>query len=306
MTAFLVRRLLASLLVLWGVSLLTFSLIYVVPGNPALAIAGDRAPQELLARIRQDLGLNDPLPVQYARYLGKLLHGDLGDSYVFRTPVATALVERFPVTLRLAVLAIVLRVLTGASLGLAAGLNRGKVLDRALMVGALVALSSPPFWLGLLLLYVFAYQLGWLPLGGHETWQHTVLPALTLTAGGAAWYGRVLRSNVLEVLTSDYVRTARAKGLGQPAVVWRHVARNALGPLLTMTGTDFGHFLGGVVVVETVFGWPGIGRLAWEAVQNLDGPMIMGTVLFGAVFVVLANLVVDVLYTLVDPRVSVQ
>jgi peptide/nickel transport system permease protein len=303
MTAFVVRRLLASVLVLWGVSLLTFALIYVVPGNPALAIAGDRAPQELLARIRQDLGLNDPLPVQYARYAGKLLHGDLGDSYVFRTPVATALAERFPVTLRLALLAIVLRVLAGASLGLLAGLKRGKLLDRTLMLGAVVALSSPPFWLGLLLLYVFAYQLGWLPLGGHETWQHTILPALTLTASGAGWYGRVFRSNVLEVLTSDYVRTARAKGLAETAVVWRHVARNALGPLLSMTGTDFGHFLGGVVVVETVFGWPGIGRLAWEAVQNLDGPMIMGTVLFGAVFVVLGNLAVDVLYSLVDPRV---
>jgi peptide/nickel transport system permease protein len=305
MTRFLVRRLLASLLVLWGVSLVTFALIYVVPGNPALAIAGDRAPQELLARIRQDLGLDDPLPVQYARYLGNLLHGDLGTSYVFRTPVATALAERFPVTLRLAVLAIGLRVLAGGGVGLLAALNRGKVLDRALMLGALVGLSSPPFWLGLLLLYVFGYQLAWLPLGGHETWQHAILPAVTLMASGAAWYGRVFRSNVLEVLSSDHVRTARAKGLAEQAVVWRHVARNAAGPLLTMTGTDFGHFLGGVVVVETVFGWPGVGRLAWEAVQNLDGPMIMGTVLFGAVFVVLGNLVVDVLYSVLDPRMTV-
>jgi peptide/nickel transport system permease protein len=304
-TTFLVRRLLVSVLVLWGVSVLTFSLIYVVPGNPALAIAGERAPQELLARIRQDLGLNDPLPVQYARYLDRLLHGDLGDSYVFRTPVAKALTERFPVTLRLALVAIALRLMAGAAVGLAAALNRGRVADRVLMGTAVVALSSPPFWLGLMLLYVFAYKLGWLPLGGHETWQHTILPALTLTASGAAWYGRVFRSNVLEVLGSDYVRTARAKGLAPPAVVLRHVARNACGPLLTMTGTDFGHFLGGVVVVETVFGWPGIGRLAWEAVQNLDGPMIMGTVLFGAVFVVLGNLVVDVLYTVVDPRVRV-
>jgi peptide/nickel transport system permease protein len=305
-TAFLIRRLLVSVLVLWGVSILTFSLIYVVPGNAALAIAGERAPQELLVRIRQDLGLNDPLPVQYAHYLGRLLHGDLGDSYVFRTPVARALVERFPVTLRLALVAIALRLAAGAGVGLAAALNRGRLFDRALMGAAVVALSSPPFWLGLMLLYVFAYKLGWLPLGGHEGWQHTILPALTLTASGAAWYGRVFRSNVLEVLTSDYVRTARAKGLAPWSVVLRHVARNACGPLLTMTGTDLGHFLGGVVVVETVFGWPGIGRLAWEAVQNLDGPIIMGTVLFGAVFVVLGNLLVDVLYTLIDPRIRVS
>jgi peptide/nickel transport system permease protein len=301
---FLLRRLAVSAVVLWGVSLLTFSLVYVVPGNPALAIAGDRAPQALLEQIRRDLGLQDPLLVQYARYLSRLVRGDLGDSYVFRTPVGPAIAERLPVTFRLALVAIVFRVLAGAAVGLASALNRGGPIDRALMGVALVGLSSPHFWLGLMLLYVFAYKLDWLPLGGHESWQHTVLPALTLTFSGAAWYGRVFRSSLLDVLNSDYVRTARAKGLAPSAVVARHVARNALGPLLTMTGTDLGHFLGGVVVVETVFGWPGVGKLAWDAVRNLDGPLIMGTVLVGAVFVVVANLVVDIVYRLLDPRVT--
>ncbi len=304
MIAFLVRRCLLIVLILWGVSLLTFSLIYVVPGNPALAIAGDRAPQELLDRIRHDLGLNDPLLVQYGRYLGNLLRGDLGESYVYHVQVAKALLERVPATFRLAIVAIAFRLLAGVAVGCASALDRGGLADRTLMVLALVGLSSPHFWLGLMLLYLFAYKLGWLPLGGHESLAHTLLPALTLTASGAAWYGRIFRSSLLEVLNSDYVRTARAKGLTEGIVLVRHVARNALGPLLSLTGTDFGHFLGGIVVVETVFGWPGIGRLAWEAVRNLDGPMIMGTVLFGAVFVVAANLLVDLSYKLVDPRVS--
>lgn len=303
-TAFLVRRLLLSALVLWGVATLVFCMIYVVPGNPALAIAGDRAPQELMERIVQDLGLNDPLPVQYVRYMGKLLRGDLGESYVYRTPVASAILERLPATFQLALVAIVLRVLAGLAVGFASALNRGGFVDRAFMFAAVLGLSAPNFWLGLVLLYVFAYLLGWFPLGGHDTWWHTVLPALTLASSGAAWYGRVLRSSLLEVMASDYVRTAHAKGLSERAVVVRHVARNAVGPLLSMIGMDFGAFLGGIVVIEVVFGWPGIGRLAWEAVQNLDGPMIMGTVLIGAVFIVLTNLLVDIVYRLVDPRTT--
>jgi peptide/nickel transport system permease protein len=302
--AFLVRRLLLSALVLWGVATLVFAMIYVVPGNPALAIAGDRASEELMERIRQELGLNDPLPVQYGRYMGKLLQGDLGDSYVYRTPVTTAVLERLPSTFQLAVVAIVLRVLAGLAVGFGSALNRGGVIDRGFMFAAVLGLSAPSFWLGLILLYVLAYKLNWFPLGGHETWWHTVLPALTLACSGAAWYGRVLRSSVLEVMASDYVRTARAKGLSERSVVVPHVARNAVGPLLSMIGMDFGAFLGGIVVIETVFGWPGIGRLAWEAVRNLDGPMIMGTVLIGAVFIVLTNLIVDIAYRLVDPRVT--
>lgn len=302
--AFLIRRLLLSALVLWGVATLVFCMIYIVPGNPALAIAGDRASEELMERIRQDLGLNDPLPVQYFRFMGKLLQGDLGDSYVFRTPVATAVLERLPATFQLALVAIVLRVLAGLAVGFASALNRGGLIDRGFMFAAVLGLSAPNFWLGLVLIYVLAYKLGWFPLGGHETWWHTVLPALTLASSGAAWYGRVFRSSVLEAMASDYVRTARAKGLSERSVVGRHVTRNAIGPLLSMIGMDFGAFLGGIVVIETVFGWPGIGRLAWEAVRNLDGPMIMGTVLIGAVFIVLANLVVDIVYRLVDPRAT--
>ena len=303
---FLIRRILLGILVLWGVATLVFGMIYVVPGNPALAIAGDRASEELMERIRQDLGLNDPLPMQYVRYMGNLMRGDLGDSYVFRTPVTTAVLERLPATFQLALAAIVLRVLAGLAVGFASALNRGGLIDRGFMVTAVLGLSAPNFWLGLVLLYVFAYQLNWFPLGGHDTWWHTVLPAVTLACSGAAWYGRVLRSSLLEVMASDYVRTARAKGLSERSVVAPHVAQNAVGPLLSMIGMDFGAFLGGIVVIETVFGWPGIGRLAWEAVRNLDGPMIMGTVLIGAVFIVLTNLLVDIAYRLVDPRVTFE
>jgi peptide/nickel transport system permease protein len=305
-TTFLIRRILLGVLVLWGVATLVFAMIYVVPGNPALAIAGDRASEELMERIRQDLGLNDPLPVQYVRYMGNLLRGDLGDSYVFRTPVTTAVLERLPATFQLALAAIALRVLAGVAVGFASALNRGGPIDRGFMFGAVLGLSAPGFWLGLVLLYVLAYRLNWFPLGGHDTWWHTVLPAVTLACSGAAWYGRILRSSLLEVMASDYVRTARAKGLSERAVVAPHVARNAVGPLLSMIGMDFGTFLGGIVVIETVFGWPGIGRLAWEAVRNLDGPMIMGTVLVGAVFIVLTNLIVDIAYRLVDPRVTFE
>jgi peptide/nickel transport system permease protein len=220
--------------------------------------------------------------------------------------VTTAVLERLPATVQLALAAIALRVLAGLAVGFASALNRGGPIDRGFMFAAVLGLSAPNFWLGLVLLYVFAYQLNWFPLGGHDTWWHTVLPAVTLASSGAAWYGRVLRSSLLEVMASDYVRTARAKGLSERSVVAPHVARNAIGPLLSMIGMDFGAFLGGIVVIETVFGWPGIGRLAWEAVRNLDGPMIMGTVLIGAVFIVITNLLVDIAYRLVDPRVTFE
>ncbi len=305
-SAFLLRRLLLSALVLWGVATLVFCMIYVVPGNPALAIAGDRASEDLMERIREDLGLNDPLPTQYLRYMGNLLQGDLGESYVFRTPVSSAVLERLPATFQLALVAILLRILAGLAVGFASALNRGRSIDRSFMFLAVLGLSAPNFWLGLMLLYLFAYRFDWFPLGGHETWWHTVLPALTLASSGAAWYGRVFRSSLLEVMAGDYVRTARAKGLSERSVIVSHVSRNAVGPLLSMIGMDFGAFLGGIVVIESVFGWPGIGRLAWEAVRNLDGPMIMGTVLIGAVFIVLTNLIVDIVYRLIDPRLTLE
>jgi peptide/nickel transport system permease protein len=301
---FLIRRLLLAALVIWGVATFTFFLMYVIPGNPAVTIAGPRASEQLLAQIEENLGLNDPVVVQYGRYMFDLVRGDLGTSYVFRVPVATAILERLPATGQLALVAVLLRVVTGLAVGFASALNRGGIIDRSLMFLAVLGLSAPSFWLGLVLIYVFAYHLGWFPIGGHGSASHLVLPALTLACSGAAWYGRVFRSSLLEVMASDHVRTARAKGLSEAPVVVRHIARTALGPVLSIVGMDLGVFLGGIVVIEAVFGWPGVGSLAWEAVRNLDGPMVMGTVLFGAVFIVLTNLAVDIAYRLVDPRVE--
>ena len=303
LTTFLVRRLLLTVLILFGVSLITFALAYVIPGDPAREMAGPRASLAVVQQIRHDLGLDEPVPVQYLNYLGRLARGDFGTSWMFSRPVGNAIVERLPATLQLALAATILEVLIGLPVGLAAALHHGRWQDRALMVPTLLGVCAPSFWVGLLLLYSLAFQLSIFPLGGYGTPAHLVLPALTVALLGAPWYARMLRSSILDVLGMDYVRTASAKGLRRPTVVVRHVLRNALAPIMTMAGMDFGRRLGGLLVVETVFGWPGIGTLLLTAINELDVPVIMGAVLVGAAFTVIINLVVDLLYATLDPRV---
>jgi peptide/nickel transport system permease protein len=302
-SGYLVRRLLLMVLILFGVSLITFSLAYLIPGDPAREMAGPRASLAVIQQIRHDLGLDEPVLIQYLQYIGRLAHGDLGTSWMFTRPVAQAILERLPATLQLAVAATIAELLIGIPIGLGAALYHGRWQDRALMIPTLLGVCAPSFWVGLLLLYSLAFQLPIFPLGGYGTPAHLVLPALTVALIGAPWYARMLRSSVLDVLGMDYVRTARAKGLRRPTVLGRHVLRNALAPIVTMAGMDFGRRLGGLLVVETVFGWPGVGTLLLTAINELDVPVIMGTVLVGAAFTVSVNLIVDLLYATLDPRI---
>ena len=306
MGAYLLRRLIQSVLILLGVSLITFGLLYILPADPVRQIAGRSATPEVVENIRRQLGLDQPVWVQYGRYLAGLLQGDMGRSYLQRTEVATLIAARLPATLMLMVGAILCELLIGLTLGVIAALNRGRALDTGLMVASFLAVSAPQFVVALLLLYVFAVRLGWFPIGGYGTFAHLVLPSVTLGIMGAGWYSRMMRSSMLDVLRADYIRTARAKGLSRLRVILRHVLPNAILPIVAMIGMDIGIFMGGVVVVESVFGWPGIGQLAWQAIQRVDIPIIMGVTLTSAVAIVLGNLLADVIAPFIDPRIKLR
>lgn len=303
MTTYIARRLLLAVLVVWGVSILTFALAYMVPADPARVYAGTNATAQTVAHIRQQLGLNNPLPVQYIDYVGRALHGNFGISYKLQTPVLSAILSRFPYSAALALAGIFFELLIGIPIGILAAVCRGSWLDHGAMGMAMVGVSAPQFWLGLILLYTFGYVWPIFPLGLAQGPTSIVLPAITIGLGGGVWYARVLRSSMLDTLSQDYVRTARAKGVRKVVVVARHALPNAISPIVTMVGLDMAYFLGGIVVVETVFGWPGVGQMAYQAIQNDDIPLIMGTVLFASIIIVLVNIVTDVLYAFLNPRV---
>jgi len=303
MWAFIARRLIQTIPVLFGISILTFILIYYLPADPARMYAGPSATVETVDRIRHQLGLDQPIWVQYVRYLERLLHGDLGFSYRKQVAVTELILSRIPYTLALTAGGILVELVIGLSVGIVSALGRGRWPDRLGMFVALLGVSAPPFWLGLLLLYWFGFLWPIFPLGGTGTLAHLVLPALTAGLGGAAWYARMMRSSVLDVLSNDYVRTARAKGLGQVGVTVRHVLPNAVNPIITMAGMDIPWFISGVVLVERVFNWPGVGRMAVEAIETVDIPLILGTVIFTACMVVLSGILIDVVQSLVDPRI---
>jgi len=296
------QRLTSSLVVLFGVTVLTFVVAFVIPSDPARTVAGPKADPQTLAVIRRDLGLDRPLPAQYAQYVWRLLHGDFGRSYLTRQPVVHAIAERLPATAFLALVALAVSACGGVAVGCFTALQRRPAIDLVTLTASLAALSLPAFWLGMLLLYVLGYRLRWFPLGGYGLY-HVVLPAGALALGGAAYYARVVHTNLRSVLAEEFVRTARAKGLSPMRVYGKHALRNALLPLVTLLGLDFAGLMSGVVLTETVFNWPGLGRLAVEAVFNQDIPLIMGTVLFSALLVVGVNVVVDLVYGLIDPRI---
>jgi peptide/nickel transport system permease protein len=306
MAAYLARRLLQSALILLGITLVTFVLLYLVPADPARQIAGRSATAETVANIREQLGLDLPFYQQYWRYLTNLVQGDLGRSYLQRTEVSTLIAARLPASLLLMAGAILCELVLGLTMGLIAALRRGRATDSTLMVLSFIGVSAPQFVVGILLLYVFAVQLGWFPIGGYGTFSHLVLPSLTLGLLGAGWYARMMRSAMLDVLRQDYVRTARAKGLSRWHVVLGHALPNALLPIIAMIGIDIGLFMSGIVVVESVFGWPGIGQLAWQAIQRIDIPIIMGVTLVSAVAIVIGNLVADLIAPLIDPRIKLR
>ncbi len=306
MFQYLIRRLLGAVGVIFGVATITFLMVFLMPGDAARMYAGPRAPEETVQRIRELWGLDQPLAVQYVRYIGRAVQGDLGRSTRDNRPVLQAVFERLPATLQLAVAGLFVELAIGIPLGIVAALKRNSWVDNLATVFGLIGISIPPFALGLVALYVFGFLIPIFPLGGYGTPLHLVLPAIILGLGGAAFYARVLRNNLLEVMGEDYIRTARAKGLSPSVVLRRHTLRNALLPTVTLAGLDLALLLGGVVVIEAVFGWPGIGLQAFNAIRNQDTPIIMGTVLFASTAVVFINLAVDFLYVTLDPRVRVS
>jgi peptide/nickel transport system permease protein len=306
MLRYLARRLLASLGILLGVSIITFGLTFMVPADPVAMIAGRTSTPAVREQIRHQLGLDRPLPEQYARYLSRLVQGDMGKSYARKSDVAPLIASRLPPTLLLMLGAILAELMIGLPAGVFAATRRGRFGDKLAMTLSFLTVSTPQFVLGLTLLYVFAYLGGWLPLGGYGTLSHLILPALTLGLAGGGWYSRMTRSSMIEVLRQDYIRTARAKGMPEWRVTLVHGFRNAVVPIIAMVGLDIGIFMSGVVVVENVFGWPGIGQLMWQAIQSLDLPIIMGITTVAAVFIVLGNLIADLLAPLIDPRIRLR
>ncbi len=320
MAGYVVRRVLWGVVLLLLVSLLTFVVFYVLPsGDPAQLRAGRNASPETLAAIRASLGLDRSLPSQYWTFLTHLvLHADLGFSYYSSASVGSLLVDRLPATISLTLGAVVLWMAIAIPIGVVSAVRRGSWLDRLTMGGALVAISAPPYWLGLVVLYLFSSDIGVLPLlpgaGSYvgitvdplRWFSGLILPWCVLAAGFAAVYARLLRGGLLEALSEDYVRTARAKGVSERRIVLRHALRAAITPLVTLAGLDVGLLLGGAVLTEGVFGIPGIGRLNYDAITHADYPVIQGTVLIAACFVIVANIVVDVLYAYLDPRVREQ
>ena len=303
MFRFLAGRLFQSAFILLGVTIITFGLLYLIPVDPARMIAGRSATPQTVESIRHQLGLDQPIPVQYARYLGNLVQGDMGRSYVQKARVSELIASRLPATLQLMAAAIFFELLIGLPAGIFAATRRNRPSDKAVMVFSFVGVSAPQFVVGLLLIYVFAYQLELFPLGGYGTIWHVVLPALTLGVTIAGWYSRMSRSSMVDVLRQDYIRTARAKGVTESRVVLVHGLRNAILPIVAMIGIDIGLYAQGIVVVEAVFGWPGIGQLAWLAIQRIDIPIIMGVTLVAAVGIVIGNLLADIATSLIDPRV---
>lgn len=300
---YLAARLAAAVPVLLGVTLAIFVAMRLIPGDPAVIFAGDRATGEDIARLRSQLGLDRSLPVQYAIFLASLARGDLGVSIRTARPVAGELGARLGRTLELAAAAIALTVAAGVPLGIASAVRPRSALDRAGLLVSLVGITAPAFVLGVLFQLMFAVRLGWLPTAGAGSVRHLLLPALTLGAFPIANVARLSRAAMLDALGEDFVRTARAKGLAERVVVWRHAWRNALLPAVTVVGLQFGYMLGGAVLVEVVFAWPGLGRFLVQAIASRDYPAVQGTVLLLAAGYVLINLTVDTLYAVLDPRI---
>jgi ABC-type dipeptide/oligopeptide/nickel transport system permease component len=303
MIRYLVLRILYALPALWLIVTMVFLLAHIVPGDPVQQMLGEGARAEDLQQLRHRLGLDMPIGAQYRHYLAGIAHGDLGESFRFQEPVMRVILSHYPATLELAFIALLVCAAVGIPAGLLAAENPGTLADHAVSAFTLLGLSVPNFALGPVLILIFSVILGWLPVSGRGGPSHLILPAITLGAGLAAILTRMVRISVIEQLSSDYVRTARAKGLSPVAVLFRHAFRNALIPILTILGLQFGTLLAGAIVTETIFSWPGIGRLAVQAIGARDYPLLQGCILLIAVTYVLVNLLTDAVYALVDPRV---
>jgi ABC-type dipeptide/oligopeptide/nickel transport system permease component len=301
---FLLVRLLLLVPTLLGVLVVTFLLLYVAPGDPVQAMVGERADSATMARLRAELHLEDPLPVQFGRYVAKVAQGDLGRSYITNRPIISDLMQRFPATLKLAGSAMLFAALLGISIGVFGAWKAGGWGDRLFALLAYAGVSFPVYWVGLLLILVFAVGLRWVPASGYGGLAFLVLPAVTLGMRSVAFLARMTRAAMQDVLRSDFIRTARAKGLKEAPVVLSHGLRNALLPVVTVIGLDFGSYLTGSILTETIFSWPGVGRYVLTAIEKRDLPAIQGSILFLSFVFVLVNLITDLVYAKVDPRVA--
>jgi peptide/nickel transport system permease protein len=303
MRAYVLRRLGQAALTLLGVSVLVFVVLRVLPGDPAKMLLPEGAPQSAVDELNRHLGLREPLHVQYGIFMRSVFRGDFGQSFQYRAPALRVVAERLAATAQLALAAMFLTGAVGVSLGIVAAVRRGTRYDFASTLFAVLGQSLPNFWLGIMLILLFGVALRWLPTSGFESWRHLILPAVTLAAFPTALVARLTRSSMLEILGRDYIRTGRAKGLAERAVVLRHALRNAAVPVLTVLGLQIGALLGGAVITESVFAWPGMGKLVVDAIFFRDFPVVQTVLIFSATIFVLINLLVDLLYTVIDPRI---
>jgi peptide/nickel transport system permease protein len=303
MRAYLLRRIWQSAVTLVGVSILVFVILRVIPGDPAKMLLPEGAPQSAVDELNRHLGLREPIWIQYGLFLQSVAQGDFGQSFQYRSPALQVVVERLPATIQLTLTAMVLTVLFGVSIGIVAAVRQGTAYDYAGTVLAVLGQSLPNFWLGIMLILLFGVTLRWLPTSGFEGWSYLVLPSLTLAAFPTALVARLTRSSLLEILGQEYIRTGRAKGLAERAVVLRHALRNATIPLLTVIGLQIGTLLGGAVITESIFAWPGMGKLVVDAIFFRDFPVVQTILILSATIFVVINLLVDVLYTVLDPRI---
>ena len=306
MLKFIGKRVLMLIPVLVGVSLIVFTLMQLSPGDPAMIILGAQAAPEDIANLREEMGLNDPLVVQFFRFLFGMFTLDFGTSYKDGMPVLTKLLEALPYTAQLTFSAVLLALIVGIPAGIISATKQYSIFDRFATVAALIGFSTPNFWLSIMLILVFSVNLQWLPVSGTGTILHLVLPSIALGLQSAAVFTRMTRSSMLEVLNMDYIRTARAKGLSERVVILKHALKNALIPVITVVGLQIGLLFGGAILTETVFAWPGVGRLMIDSIRAKDTPVVQGGVIFTASIFVFINLLVDILYAYVDPRVKAQ
>jgi len=307
MTVYILRRILVSLGLILAIMTLVFVMLRVaLPGDPATTMAGDRASPELIEQIRSNLGLDRSIPEQFLIFVGNAIRGDLGLSIQLRKSVFQLIADAFPVTVVLTFLSVTVGTVLGLVIGIVTAIKRGTWIDNASIVGVVFFYSIPSFWLGLMLILFFSVQLRLLPVQGSGTWQHFVLPTATLGVGQAALIARLTRASMIETLSAAYIQTARAKGLAERRVVFRHAVKNTLIPIVTIVGLSIGGLLGDAVITENIFGLPGVGRLAIEAIHDRDYPVIQGTVLLVATAFVFVNLIIDILYVYIDPRIRYQ
>ncbi len=307
MQKFIVRRLVSAIPLIFAIITIVFVVLRVaIPGDPVYMLAGDTASPELIERIRQKYGFDRSVLEQYIIFMGNALRGDLGNSIKFGEPVTSVIAKAFPFTIAITLQSVTLGTLIGLVIGITAAVKRGSWLDRISMLVVIFVNAFPTFWLGIILILIFSVGLRVLPVEGAGTWQHFVLPVVTLSLGQAALIARLTRSSLLEILNADYIRTARSKGLADRRVIFLHALKNALIPIVTVVGLSFGGLLGGAVITESIFGLPGVGRLTIAAISDRDYPMIQGTVLLVAVSFILVNLIVDIIYAYVDPRIHYE